>query len=187
MAYDGGCFMRSQIRAALKLDGFDAAAAQLKMAPLSRTLARPSTRPGRARVGAVLIVLFVKKGETYLLFIKRQADLKDHPGQISFPGGVFDPTDADLQETALRETWEEMGIRAEDIEVLGRTDNFLTNTHFLVTPYVGYFPHPYPYTINPDEIAHTIEVPLEVLLKPDIFEVRRWEREGVVWNIHYYH
>ena len=139
------------------------------------------------RKAAVLIPFFFKDGGPHLLFTKRTDTVEHHKGQISFPGGMFDPADADLQETALRETWEEMGIRTEDIAILGRTDNFLTNTHFLVTPYVGYFPYPYPYNINPDEIAHTIEVPLEVLLKPDIFEMRRWERDGVVWNIHYYH
>jgi len=139
------------------------------------------------RKAAVLIPFFFKDGKPHLLFTKRTDTVEHHKGQISFPGGVHDVEDTSLQETALRETWEEMGIQSEHIEILGRTDNFLTNTHFLVTPYVGYFSYPYPYNINPDEIAHTIEVPLEVLLKPETFEMRKWEREGVLWNIHYYH
>ncbi len=139
------------------------------------------------RKAAVLIPFFFKDGRPHLLFTKRTEKVEHHKGQISFPGGVHDFKDADLQETALRETWEEMGIKAEDISILGRIDNFLTNTHFMVTPYVGCFSYPYPFNINPDEIVHTIEVPLDSLLEPDIFEMRQWEREGIVWNIHYYH
>lgn len=139
------------------------------------------------RKAAVLIPFFYKEGYPHLLFTKRTDTVEHHKGQISFPGGVQDARDASLQETALRETWEEMGIRKEDITVLGRTDNFLTNTHFMVTPYVGCFTYPYPYIINPDEIAHTIEVPLEVLLQPDTFELRQLEHNGTQWNIHYYH
>ncbi len=141
----------------------------------------------REREAAVLIPFFFKAGRPHLLFTKRTEKVEHHKGQISFPGGMYDAVDANLRETALRETWEEMGIQPDDIDILGRTDNFLTNTHFLVTPYVGYFPYPYPFKINPDEIAHTIEVPLDVLMEPGRFEVRRWERDGVVWDIHYYH
>ena len=137
------------------------------------------------RKAAVLIPFFYKNDTPHLLFTKRTETVEHHKGQISFPGGMHDAGDADLLETALRETWEEMGIRTEDVTILGRTDNFLTNTHFLVTPYVGYFPYPYAFNINPDEIAHIIEVPLDLLLRPDVFELRKWEREGVVWNIHY--
>lgn len=141
----------------------------------------------RERKAAVLIPFFFKDGKPNLLFTKRTDKVEHHKGQISFPGGMHDSTDQDLRETALRETWEEMGIRPEDIRVLGRTDNFLTNTHFMVTPFVGCFSYPYDYDINPDEIAQIIEVPLEVLLEPDTFEMRHWERDGVRWNIHYYH
>ena len=56
----------------------------------------------------------------------------------------------------------------------------------MVTPYVGYFPYPYEYKINADEIDRVIEVPLSHLLNPKIFEIKPWVRDGIKWNIHYY-
>ena len=135
---------------------------------------------------AVLIPLFFKNGETQLLFTQRTWKVETHKGQISFPGGMVDDTDSSLQETALRETWEEMGIKSSDVNVLGKTDKFLTNTNFMVTPYVGYFPYPYEYIINSDEIDRVIEIPLSHLIKPEIFEIKPWVRDGIKWNIHYY-
>ena len=136
---------------------------------------------------AVIIPLFYKEAQPYLLFTKRTEKVEHHKGQISFPGGAQEQGDKHLQETALRETWEEMGIRPEDLTVIGRTDNFLTNTHFMVTPFVAYFSYPYPYVINHDEIEEIIEIPLRQLMEPDIFKVEKWERDGVVWDIHFYH
>jgi 8-oxo-dGTP pyrophosphatase MutT (NUDIX family) len=100
---------------------------------------------------------------------------------------MHDKNDESLLGTALRETWEEMGIHSDDIYILGYADNFLTNTNFMVTPFVGYFPYPYDYTINHDEIAQVIEVPISFLLNPDIFEIQRWERNGILWDLHFYH
>ena len=140
----------------------------------------------RYKHAAVLIPIFFKNGEAHLLFTKRTDKVETHKGQISFPGGMADETDDKLRETALRETWEEMGIKTEDITILGKTDKFLTNTNFMVTPYVGYFPYPYDYTLSIDEIDRVIEVPLAHLLNPAIFETRLWERDGIKWNLHYY-
>jgi len=140
----------------------------------------------RYKHAAVLIPLFFKNGEAHLLFTKRTDKVETHKGQISFPGGMADETDEKLRATALRETWEEMGIKSSDITLLGKTDKFLTNTNFLVTPYVGYFPYPYEYKISEDEIERVIEVPLSHLIKPEIFEIKPWVRDGIKWNIHYY-
>jgi 8-oxo-dGTP pyrophosphatase MutT (NUDIX family) len=134
----------------------------------------------------VIIPLFFKNQEPHLLFTKRTDKVEHHKGQISFPGGMEDKTDNNLMETALRETWEEMGIKSEDITILGRTDNFLTNTNFMVTPYVGHFPYPYPYNINEDEISSILEVPLSHLLNPEIFRIEKWKRNGVLWDVHFY-
>jgi 8-oxo-dGTP pyrophosphatase MutT (NUDIX family) len=135
---------------------------------------------------AVLIPLFYKNEEAHLLFTKRTHLVETHKGQISFPGGMADKGDKDLTGTALRETWEEMGIKSKDVNILGKTDNFLTNTNFMVTPYVGYFSYPYDYNVNFDEIERVIEVPFSHLIKPDIFEIKPWIRDGIKWNIHYY-
>jgi len=140
----------------------------------------------QSRKAAVIIPLFFKDQEPHILFTKRTDKVEHHKGQISFPGGMEDKTDSDLMQTALRETWEEMGIKTEDITILGRTDNFLTNTNFMVTPYVGYFPYPYPYIVNEDEISSILEVPLNHLLNPDIFKIEKWTRNDVLWDVHFY-
>jgi 8-oxo-dGTP pyrophosphatase MutT (NUDIX family) len=140
----------------------------------------------RYRHAAVLIPLFLKDGEVHLLFTKRTDKVETHKGQISFPGGMADKTDEKLRATALRETWEEMGIKERDITLLGKTDKFLTNTNFMVTPYVGHFPYPYDYVVSEDEIERVIEVPLSHLIKPEIFEIKSWMNDGIKWNVHYY-
>jgi len=140
----------------------------------------------QSKNAAVIIPLFFKNQEPHILFTKRTDKVEHHKGQISFPGGMEDKSDNDLLETALRETWEEMGIKSKDITILGRTDNLLTNTNFMVTPYVGHFPYPYPYNINEDEISSILEVPLRHLLNPDIFKIDKWKRNDVLWDIHFY-
>lgn len=135
---------------------------------------------------AVIIPIFFKDQEAHLLFTKRTNKVEHHKGQISFPGGMQDTNDNDLKETAMREIWEEMGIKAKDITILGRTDNFLTNTNFMVTPYVAHFPYPYPYIVNEDEISSVFEVPLSYLLNPVIFRIEKWKRNGVLWDVHFY-
>ncbi len=135
---------------------------------------------------AVIIPLFIKDQEANLLFTKRTDKVEHHKGQISFPGGSHESNDAHLQETAVRETWEEMGINKEDLTIIGSTDKFLTNTHFLVTPFVAHFNYPYPFVVNEDEIEQVIEVPLRHLISPDNFKMNQWEKDGVLWDIHYY-
>ena len=122
-----------------------------------------------------------------MLFTKRSEIVEHHKGQISFPGGRMDDTDPSLLFTALRETEEEVGIARDDVQVVGPTDRFLTNTHFMVSPFVGFYSYPYDYTVNPDEIDRLIEVPLRHLLQDDIFEVKSLERNGYTWKLHYYH
>ncbi len=136
---------------------------------------------------AVLIPLFFKNDQVHLLFTKRTERVAHHKGQISFPGGRKDDSDRDMKFTALRETEEEVGIKPEHIRLLGRTDRFLTNTFFLVSPFVGWFEYPYPFVISEDEIDRLIEVPLLHLLQPDTFEVKPLTKNGQKWMIHYYH
>jgi 8-oxo-dGTP pyrophosphatase MutT (NUDIX family) len=136
---------------------------------------------------AVLIPLFFKNNQAHILFTKRTTNVGTHKGQISFPGGKKDDTDPDLGFTALRETREEVGILESDVDVLGKTDLFLTNTDFMVTPFVGTFEDPYHYKPNMDEIEKLIEVPLLHLLDDSIFRVQKLTRNGFKWNIHYYY
>ena len=146
---------------------------------------RFSERPGVP--AAVLIPLFFKEGQAHILFTKRTEHLSQHKGQIAFPGGKADQEDADLMHTALRETREEVGIKSEHVQVLGRTDNFLTNTFYLVSPFVGMYDFPYPYKVNHHEIDRLIEVPLAHLLQPEIFEQKPFHKDGNTWLVHYYY
>lgn len=144
-------------------------------------------KSGPSTPAAVLIPLFFKKNQAHILFTKRTHTVGTHKGQISFPGGREDNSDPDLLYTALRETREEVGIKEADINVLGKTDLFLTNTEFLVTPFVGTFNSSYKYKPNADEIEKLIEVPLVHLLDENIFRIQKLTRHGFNWKIHYYY
>ncbi len=113
---------------------------------------------------AVLLPIYEKEGEYYILFTKRTQKVEHHKGQISFPGGARHEHDRDLKDTALRETFEEIGVRPEDVTILGELDNMSTLTsNFLITPFVGIIPYPYEFIINEDEIEELVEVPLSAL------------------------
>jgi 8-oxo-dGTP pyrophosphatase MutT (NUDIX family) len=135
---------------------------------------------------AVLLPLFRKNGAYHILFTKRTERLNHHRGEISFPGGVRHPEDGDPLTTALRETWEEVGIAPEAVEVLGVLDDFFSIHDYLVTPYVGLFPAGYPLRINPAEIDRIIEVPLAHLQRPEIFRVEDWSWQGRVHPVCFY-
>ncbi len=115
---------------------------------------------------AVLIPIFYKNGEPQLLLTLRTETVASHKGQISFPGGTREDGDQDLLVTALRETYEEVGIRPEDVEILGELDDLLAVTNFAITPFVGVFPYPYDFKVNDDEIAELIEIPLSFFADP---------------------
>ena len=140
---------------------------------------------------AVLVPLFEKEGDCHILFTKRTDQVKHHKGQISFPGGVFDDEDGDLIRTALREVFEEVGLKEEDVQIFGTLDDIMTVTHFIVTPFVGIFPYPYPFRTSTVEIAELIiHVPLSVLLDPDCFGEKEITDNGVeriVESYQYHH
>jgi 8-oxo-dGTP pyrophosphatase MutT (NUDIX family) len=116
---------------------------------------------------AVLIPLLVKNMEWHVVVTQRTQAVEHHKGQISFPGGACEPADAGQLDTALRETFEEIGIPADMVEVLGALDDFATVTSFAVTPYVGVIPHLHGYDISQQEVAQVVEVPLSFLCDPD--------------------
>ena len=137
---------------------------------------------------AVLVPLFKKKEDCHLLFTKRSEQVKYHKGEISFPGGVVDEEDSELVNTALREAFEEIGLKERDVQIIGILDDIVTITEFIVTPIVGLFPHPYPFKVSEGEIAELIEVPLSSLLDEDCFSEREIFRGGqneVVYSYQY--
>lgn len=114
---------------------------------------------------AVLLPIYERAGDLHLVFIKRTETVNYHKGQISFPGGRWNSEDASLMETALRESWEEIGLAPRDVDVLGELDDFATYTsNFVISPFVGVIPYPYRFRPNPEEVEEVIEVPLPVLL-----------------------
>jgi len=116
---------------------------------------------------SVLLPLFIKDGHYWLLLMRRANTVEYHKGEVSFPGGVVDEKDDNLESTAKRETFEEIGMREEDIEILGQLDDMTTITsQFIVHPFVGTVPFPYEFNINRSEVDHLIEVPLQFFLDP---------------------
>ena len=124
------------------------------------------TRDG-ASPAAVLVPLQHHDGRWHVILNVRSETVGEHKGEIAFPGGRLEPADVDMTACALRETWEEMGIRPEDVDVLGPLDAVGTRTNYLVWPTVGVVPHPYSFALNPREVAAVIEAPLAELLEPD--------------------
>ncbi len=118
---------------------------------------------------AVLVPLYQKEGQCHLLFTKRSDLVKYHKGEISFPGGMVDEEDHELVHTALREAYEEIGLKEKDVQIIGLLDDIVTTTQFIVTPIVGLFPYPYPFRVSEVEIAELIEVPLTHLLDENSF------------------
>lgn len=163
----------------MKLDRRALARQLVAQAPVTRPLA--GLRPA-----AVLVPLFRRDDQEWLLLTRRTDDLEHHSGEISFPGGGRHPEDADLQMTALRETEEEMGIRADDVEVFGRLDDFLSIHGYRVTPFVGSYPQPYPYRVNPGEIAEVIELPLRKFLQPGVWHQETWPHRGEQFRVDFY-
>jgi 8-oxo-dGTP pyrophosphatase MutT (NUDIX family) len=132
---------------------------------------------GRRRA-AVLVPLYEERGEYQILLIKRAEQVQTHQGQIAFPGGTWRPEDPNHIATALREAHEEIGLRREDIELLGELDDTATATSmFLITPVVGVIPSPYPFQIDAREIAAVLSLPLKTLQEPQAFHEETWDRE----------
>jgi 8-oxo-dGTP pyrophosphatase MutT (NUDIX family) len=133
--------------------------------------------PGR-RQAAVLIPLFARGGEPWVVLTKRTETVSTHKGQISFPGGGHDDADADLWGTALRETQEELGVDVSQVRRLGVLDDYPTfASGFLVTAFVGELVPETPWRHSPHEIEHVIELPLRALA--EVGRVERWERDGI--------
>jgi 8-oxo-dGTP pyrophosphatase MutT (NUDIX family) len=125
-----------------------------------------SMMPPATTRAAVLIPVVDRGDELTVLFTIRADDLKQHAGQISFPGGRLEPGDADATAAALRESEEEIGLRREFVEVLGRLPDHAVITGYQVTPVVGLVRAGFELVLDPTEVAGTFEAPLRHLLDP---------------------
>lgn len=134
---------------------------------------------------AVLIPIFERDSGHGVLFTERTHTVEHHKGQISFPGGAVENKDRNFEETALRETYEEVGLMTEDVQVLGQLDDELTiASNFIVHPFVGTIPYPYDFIINQNEVERIITVPLDLFFEensdrhPDSIEFENFTYKG---------
>jgi 8-oxo-dGTP pyrophosphatase MutT (NUDIX family) len=123
----------------------------------------------------------------HIVLTVRSAGLNHHGGQVSFPGGGWEEGDAALQETALREACEELGVCREIVEVLGPlTPLYVPPSNNLVHPYVAYAPERPNFCPDANEVAQLLEVPLPHFFDPQVRRVERWERNGAPLDVPFF-
>jgi 8-oxo-dGTP pyrophosphatase MutT (NUDIX family) len=141
--------------------------ARLK-ARLSLNPALPEAPPGLQPAGVLAPIFFIDDAP-HLLFTKRTLTVRDHRGQISFPGGVKSSGDSHILATALREAQEEIGLDPQGVEILGSLKPLATVTGYWITAFVGLIPYPYEFHLNRREVKRLILLPLDGFCIP-----QRW-------------
>jgi 8-oxo-dGTP pyrophosphatase MutT (NUDIX family) len=157
---------------------------------IAARLARPAATPGArdkhvvalpadARIThAAVLVPLIPRDEVHVLLTQRTAHLKDHPSQISFPGGRVEGSDENRIATALREAEEEIGLARERVTILGTLPDYDMPSGFRISPVVGWVEPPFTMQLDPFEVESAFEVPLSFLLDPANHEYRRYEFNG---------
>jgi 8-oxo-dGTP pyrophosphatase MutT (NUDIX family) len=142
---------------------------------------RPRVAPpgANSRRAAVLIPILLDDGEARVVYTVRRGDLADHAGQISFPGGSAEPSDASLMETALREAEEEIDLSRGLVEVIGELEEmYIPPSNFRVSPFVGLLPARAELVLAPDEVEEIFTVSLDTLTAPETLRTVPWVYEG---------
>ena len=161
---------------ALRLDGSVSSDSDLNpVLAVSGTILRPA---------AVLVPVWLHAGEPRVILTKRASHLKHHPGQVAFPGGKRDDTDASLEACALREAWEEIGLTPACVQVLGSLPTHETVTGFTVTPILGVISDAFSPAPQAEEVEEVFTVPLSHLLDPACYTIERRLWRGV-WRSYY--
>jgi 8-oxo-dGTP pyrophosphatase MutT (NUDIX family) len=158
---------------------------------LSERLARPAPSPdpcdlhmsfipegARATDAAVLVPIVRRPGSLQVLLTQRTSHLSDHAGQISFPGGRVEVEDASREDTALRETEEEIGLTRQRITVLGRLPVYEIPSGFRITPIVGWIEPPFELALDAFEVASAFEAPLEHFIDAARYQRREYRFRG---------
>lgn len=127
---------------------------------------------------AVLVPMVEREGQVSLLFTQRTPHLSAHAGQISFPGGRVEAGDASREDTALRETEEEIGLARKHVQVLGMLPVYSLPTGFCITPVVGWINAPFETLPDPFEVADIFEIPLDHFLDPARYQRREYQFNG---------
>lgn len=173
------------LRRALQLSGFDAWAAQRQMAPVPRGWEK---RAGPPKQAAVMILVFADANDRlHSVLTLRNADLRGHSGQVSFPGGGAEPGDEDALATARRETVEEIGICATRVQLLGFLSNlYIPASHYNVAPVVARYAGMPAFSPNALEVAELFTFALDDLLRPELKVEERRLIRGVDVRVPYY-
>lgn len=139
---------------------------------------RPLADPALARAAVVVPVYPAGNGGLGAVFIRRTHKVETHKGQYAFPGGFAEDEDATLEDTALREFEEELGMPRDAVKILGELDDIATIYGVRISPFVGLIPHPFAFRPNPDEVAAVVELPLARLAEPGVRSVEFYPGEG---------
>ncbi len=165
---------------ALKLPGEDI---QHQMAPSGRSTFIP---PNKLNNGSVLVLIFPNE-KLHIVLIKRTEYKGPHSGQISFPGGKSEPDDLDYNYTALREAHEELGLKINDVEIIGSlTPLYIPPSNFNVVPVVGYTLKKPDFKINHREVKSVFTPPIEIFLKPEALKIKTIEFSGEIVSVPYF-
>ena len=129
-------------------------------------------------IPAAVLVPIVHGRQPGVLLTKRASHLKDHAGQVAFPGGRIDPGDASVEAAALREAQEEIGLQPGQVELAGRLPDYVTGTNYRISPVLALLPDGLVLSPSEDEVEAIFTLPLSVLLDPAAPERRRAEFRG---------
>ena len=140
---------------------------------------------GYLREAAVLIPVFKEQGEYRMLLTRRTDEVETHKGQISFPGGMREG-DEPLLDTALRETFEEVGVERDNVEPLGRFHDYMSITRFRVTPFVGLVHTPFKTKRQVNEVAEILHVPFSVFTDPENPRTMKHSYPGRERDVYFY-
>ncbi len=159
---------------------------RLKLADAGRDRGDHDLNPGmlpaadRMRAAAVLVPMVARPEGTTILLTRRTEHLHHHAGQISFPGGRIEESDASPEDAALRETEEEIGLPRGRVELIGRLGLYRTGTGFEITPVVGWVTPPFDLAPDRFEVAEVFEVPMSFIADPKNHERRSREWKGMI-------
>jgi len=132
-----------------------------------------ATRP------ASVLVPVIERSEATVLLTQRTADLASHAGQVAFPGGRIERSDASPEDAALREAREEVGLASALVEPIGYLDLYLTFSGFRILPTVARVRPDFALALNPSEVTEAFEVPLEFLMNPDNHQRKTRDWKGI--------
>ena len=137
---------------------------------------------------AVLVPIYRRQGQYHILFTQRTEKVREHKGQISFPGGARWEGDKTLLDTALRESAEEIGLAPGQVEILGELDDTVTETsHYVISPFVGLIPWPYRFQVDGWETEAIIEVPISALMDKGSLREETEVTGGQAVTSYFYH